>query len=180
MNKGAIVLIRLIAEYEKALKDIVSKRKTADKTDDALYSGMESDLRYALQWMKTGKEPGTIRGIERQSGEVRDVSVDPIQMQRYFRSTDSMDYAWDNHDQENAVSRSEKERLEFALSALSDKQREIYMLVRGKGLTYDQAANIMGMKRSAISSSLERSDWNIRKKLRKYNSDQVSGWANAY
>ena len=165
MNKGAIVLIRLIAEYEKSLKDIVRKRKTADKTDDALYSGMESDLRYALQWMKTGKEPGTIRGIERQSGEVREVSVDPIQMQRYFRSTDSMDYAWDNHDQENAVSRSEKERLEFALSSLTEHQKEIYMLVRGRAFTYAQAGKIMGLKKSAIQSAIDKADTKIAKKL---------------
>ena len=168
-------MIELIAEYEIALKDVIEKRKTADSTDDALYSGMESDLRYAIEWMKTGKRPGAIRGIERQSGESREICIDPIMMQRYFRSTDSLDYEWGNQHHENILGRSEKELLEVAMTALSDKQREIYMLVRGKGLTYSQAGDMMGMKKSAIRSALERSDWNISKRLREYNSDKLTG-----
>ena len=158
-------MIDLRADYEKALRDIVEKRKTADSTDDALYSGMESDLRYALEWMKTGKKPGQVRGIERQSGEYRELCVDPLKMQRYFRSTDSTSYSWDDHHQEDVVGRSDKETLDFALSTLTKHQREIYMLVRGNAFTYSQAGAIMGLKKSAIQSAIDLADAKIAKKL---------------
>lgn len=155
-------MIDLIADYEKALRDIVEKRKTADSTDDALYSGMESDLRYALEWMKTGKKPGPVRGIERQSGEYRELSIDPLKMQRYFRSTDSLTYKWDDHYQEDAVGRTDKELLQGALSVLTDTEKEVYMMVRGNAFTFGQAAKIMNWKsKGAVFTSLKRADEKI-------------------
>lgn len=152
-------MIDLIADYEKALRDIVEKRKTADSTDDALYSGMESDLRYALEWMKSGKQPGTIRGVERRSGREREISVDPVLMQRYFRSVDSSEYGWDDHYQEDVIGRQDKELLEGALSVLAKKEREVYMMVRGNALTYGQAAKLMKWKsKGAVQTAIKRAD----------------------
>lgn len=155
----------LITEYEAALIDVKRMRETANEKDHALLGGMESDLKYALEWMKTGKKPGPVRGIERQAGEYRELSFDPLLMQRYFRSTDSSEYGWDDHYQEDTLGRYDKERLQFALGCLTDKQREIYMMVKGYCFSWQQAADQLGVSKSTIQSALEQSDRRIAKAL---------------
>lgn len=55
--------------------------------------------------------------------------------------------------------------LERALSELSDKQRAAVFLVEGLGITYQEAADILGVSRSTVQTHLERGMSRLRATL---------------
>ncbi len=111
---------------------------------------MISDLEYAIEWMSTGRCPGNRRGIERLAAYQRERPFDPLIMQRYFRSKEFDAYEWDDHLQEDVVSPMDKERIEDALSVLTENEKEIYLMSRGHCFSFKQISEYLGVSKSTI------------------------------
>lgn len=155
----------LIEEYRQALKSIRLLQQSASAEDNKLLGGMASDLQYALEWMQTGRRPGNKRGIERRAAYERERPFDPLLMQRYFRSMDDNVYSWDDHIQEDAVTAWDRERIEDALSVLTEREREIYLMSRGNCISWAQIAKYYSISRSAVQDSIRRAETKIAKRI---------------
>ena len=154
----------LIEEYKQALKSIRLLQATASVEDNKLLGGMASDISYALEWMQTGRRPGNKRGIERRAAYERERPFDPLLMQRYFRSMDDNLYIWDTHIQEDTVSAVDRERIEDALSVLTE--REIYLMSRGNCLSYSQIARYLGIQKTSVQNRIESAERKIARHIR--------------
>jgi positive control factor len=158
-------MLDLIVQYKQALKDVRKLQVSASAEDKKLLGGMASDLEYAIQWMQTGRKPGNKRGIERRAAYEREKPFDPLLMQRYFRSMDDNSYTWDTHKQEDTVSVWDRERIDDALSVLTAREKEIYLMKRGQCLTYEQIATYYSISRGSVQDSIKRSEKKIKKQL---------------
>ena len=145
---------RLLAKEEKQLLE----------AEDIIYAGMESDLLFAIDWMKTGKNPGNRRAIERRSVYQNTKPVDPVLMQRYFRSTENC-YEWDREEKEYAASYSERVHIDDLLSVLTESEREIYLMKKGYALSLNKIADERGIVKSVVSRTLKRAEKKIEEKL---------------
>lgn len=153
----------LIKEYQQSLKEVRNLQRNADEKDKQIISGMIGDLEYAIDWMKTSRRPGCKRGIERKGVYQNTKPFDPLLMQKYFRSEETI-YSWDEIPKENIVSTSEKQRIADALSSLTEKEKEIYLMCKGNSLGYAKIAKQLGIKKTTVQTIIKRCE----RKLKKY------------
>ncbi|MFV1452164.1 sigma factor-like helix-turn-helix DNA-binding protein [Bacillus mycoides] len=87
-------------------------------------------------------------------------------MQRYFRSTDDNKYEWDNHALDYKIGEWEKIQLKEALSDLAFREKEVYLMSRREGLSYNEISKYSVISRSSVQKMLERADMKIRRQVR--------------
>jgi positive control factor len=147
----------LLQEYKETLKQTRKLLKHASDEEKKIIAGMISDLEFAIEWMKTSRQPGNRRGTERRAAYQREKPSDPLLMKKYFRSSESV-YEWDNHKKENVITQWDKQRIEDALSVLTDREREVYLMSRGYCLTYSEIANYLWISSSSVQTKIERAE----------------------
>ncbi|WP_445506714.1 sigma-70 family RNA polymerase sigma factor [Niallia sp. 03190] len=160
---------KLKLEIDKLQKFILnnkrkSKKKTAAlerqqllKAEDKTFEGIQGDLEYAIYWMRNGHKPGPNRGVDRRSVYQNTKPVDPILMQRYFRSSQSQ-FVWDVELKENVITPSEKIILDKAMAALTKRELEVLLLYKGKGHSQYEIAEMLKVTRGTIKTTLKRAN----------------------
>jgi positive control factor len=157
---------KLLKQYIETLKTTRNLLEKADDEDKPIIRGMISDLEFAIEWMSTGRRPDNKRGIERRAAYQREKPFDPLLMQKYFRSSEPT-YEWDNHEKEDVITSWDRERIEDALSVLTDREREVYLMSRGYCLTYSEIANYLCISSSSVQTMIERAEKKIQKRKNK-------------
>jgi positive control factor len=152
-------------QYEETLYAIEEAKKLANDEERVLFTGMISDLQYAIEWMLTGKRPGNKRGIERRAAYQREKPFDPLVMQKYFRSIDTVDFPWVDQEQSNQITDSDRARINEALLVLTDKEKEMYLMSRGHCLSYSQIASYLKITKSTVQKTVERAEKKIGKQI---------------
>jgi len=132
------------------------------KAECKTYSEIEGDLQFALEWMMNGKMPGLIRGIERRSVYQNTKLMDPLDMQRYFRSNENP-YEWDKEEKEHVITLTDKEKIEKLLSVLTDTEREVFLMKKGNALSLDKIAYEWGISKQTVSKTLKRAEAKMAK-----------------
>jgi positive control factor len=155
----------LIKEYKESLKVTRKMYDNAVDEDKKIIAGMISDLEFAIEWMSTGRRPGNKRGIERRAAYQREKPFDPLLLQKYFRSSEPV-YKWDDHEKEHVITEWDRQRIEDALSVLTDREREVYLMSRGYCLTYSEIANYLCISSSSVQTMIERAEKKIKKRIK--------------
>ncbi len=146
--------LRRIRNYQRKLSQ---KRKAFQPITDeeSILTSIIDSLTYSIQYLETGREPGTRRGVHRRSREQREVLMDP-QSYQFIRIAVTKKQA------ENRVSEADKERLEDTLSILTQREREAFMLVRGRGLSFEKAASLLEIKKTTVQTLVERAEQKVQ------------------
>lgn len=152
--------IRLSKKRKAAIKE----RWQELEGEDAPYSLIQGNLEYALSWLKNGHPPGSIRGIERRSVYQNTQPVDPLRMQRFYRSKQPV-FAWETEPKENVITPSEKILLDKAMAALTERELEVLLLYKGKGHSQYQIADMLNVTRGSIKTTLKRANKKVAKIL---------------
>lgn len=155
----------LIKQYKKTLKQLEESKNGATEKDVEIISEMITDIEYSLEWMCTAKKPGNRRGIERRAAYQREKPCDPLLMQRFTRSTVMPMYEWDTEVKESVISEWDRIQLEDALSTLTEREKEIYVMSRGYGFTQDKISNYLKLQRTTVQEYLKRADKKIGERL---------------
>jgi positive control factor len=153
----------LLCSYKENLSIAKRMRKDAFDRDKSLLNGMIRDLQYAIEWMETGRQPGNKRGVERLAAYQRERPFDPLLMQRFFRSKEEF-FPWKEKEHESIISSFDRERIEDALSVLTAKEKEVYLMSRGHCLSYSQIANYLCISSSSVQTMIERAEKKISKR----------------
>lgn len=150
----------LIRSYRETYYTIISAKKRAEETEREYLAGMASDVKYVIEWLETGRQPGNRRGVERRAVYQRTVPIDPIHFQRYLNLNQPLyrrrGYPLTNQDMW---------QVENVLSVLTPREREVYVLSRGQGLTFQQIASLLGVSRSTVGKLIERAEGKIRRHI---------------
>jgi positive control factor len=154
----------LLKQYKETLKETKKLLEKASDEDKKIIRGMISDLEFAIEWMTTGRRPGNRRGVERRAAYQREKPFDPLLMQKFFRSNEPV-YEWDNHEKEDVITSWDRERIEDALSVLTDREREVYLMSRGYCLTYSEIANYLCISSSSVQTMIERAEKKIKRRI---------------
>jgi positive control factor len=126
---------------------------------------MISDLQYAIEWMKTCKRPGNRRGVERLAAYQREKPVDSLHMQRYIEHVGVDKYPWIDREQRDTVTLMEQEMIEDALSVLTKREREAYLMVRGNCFSFGEAAKLRKVTKSRVQGVVKRAEIKISPKI---------------
>src|SRR5690606_3645114 len=169
----------LIQQYKESLRKVRKAKKTANEVDRSILSGMEDGLRYAIQWMETGRMPGSRRGAERRAAYQREFPADP---QRFpfdrFTAYDPFadgDYqivyggsTMINVKAEKEIDPIDDEMIglfiDDILSCLSEREREVYTMRYGAGMEYHEIAEALGITEVNVGVVLN----NARRKIEEW------------
>lgn len=158
---------KAIYSDQKKKKSVRVEAKEASefiRQEASIYRSIRNELEFAICWMKNGHSPESRRGIERRAAYQIEKSVDPLLMQRYFRSKESC-YPWDDGLKENVVTPSEKDVLSKAMDTLTEREKEVYLMFKGQSFSQYKIAKMMNLSRSSVKTMINRADKKIHKVL---------------
>lgn len=139
----------LIEQYTFGVRDLERYRKSLDRTDlyeaeDAkTVSGMLSDMRYALDWMRRGRRPGSRRGAERRDIYRRRellASVEPL-------------------------TEDERRRLIDCVAVMTERELTCWLLHMAHGLTQNEIADRLGVSRTSVQQFIIRARDKIQQRI---------------
>jgi positive control factor len=140
--------------------------------DKSIVSSWVSNLEYSISCIQTGHPPGSYQGIERRGAHKNTKPIDPLLLQRYFRSQQPQ-FPWDDHQQEHCITPSEQEVINQALSILSEKELEAYLMYKGYSFSQYKIAEMMGVSRSSVKTMIKRANDKISHILSEMNQKKV-------
>lgn len=124
------------------------------KLERSVLNGMESDLQYSIEWMKTGRKPDSYRGAENRKAYEQN-SFPPSFFQELPMYEDL-----GNDEKEDDF---KAEYLEFLLKDLTYQEREIFVLTR-LGYSVRQAAQVLDLKKSKVHLVKSRAEKKVEKR----------------
>jgi DNA-binding CsgD family transcriptional regulator len=171
INEELISLMELIQRaekqgYEEFLDKLISQQ-TEWQAEKESIGWMIGNLEYALEWMETYRRPGNRRGVERLAAYQREKPMDPLIMQRYIEHVGVEVYPWMDREQKDTISLADRQRIEDALSVLTDREREAYLMTRGNGTSFGDAAHFMKVTKSTVQTLVKRAEAKIAYKINK-------------
>jgi len=155
MNKLLFEYKRALREANKMVKELNDKGTLSeqDKIDKGIINGMIRDLQYSIEWMKTGRNPDARRGIDKNGVYTTDPAIlDILPVHNIYKEI------------VGEVGSFERELIEDALCTLTDRERDVFMMVKVEGLTFEYTAELLGIKKSTIQTHLERAEKKIEKR----------------
>ena len=132
-------------------------KESHNEADKKIISNMVSECDYAIEWLSTGRRPGNKRGVERLASYQREKLVDPLKMQAYVQQ---------NHAGSSAnLSDWQLFQIEDALSRLSPRERECYVMKHGDCHSFADIAMALNISKSAVQSYVETAQQKISEDL---------------
>jgi len=122
--------VRYLSQYHRSLD-----RSNPDEADEArTVSGMLSDMRYSLDWMRRGRRPGSRKGAER-----RDIYRRRELIARMEPMTDE-----------------ERQRLIDCVAVMTERELTCWLLHMAHGLTFQEIGDRLGLSRRTVQQYVER------------------------
>lgn len=110
--------------------------------------GMISDVNFTIEWLHTGRQPGTKRGIERRSVYQNTVLMDPMIMANFSNAYNSRSGS--------TITEEERHKLEEVLGILSPQERECYVLAFGQCYSHAEIAKALAISKGAVDKYVQR------------------------
>jgi RNA polymerase sigma-70 factor (ECF subfamily) len=134
------LIAELIVQYSDGIRHLDSYRRSLDRTDPdqndeaRTVSGMLSDMRYALDWMRRGRRPGSRKGAER-----RDI----------YRRRELLASAVPLTDDE-------RRKLLDCVAVMTERELTCWLLHMAHGLTYAEIGDRLGLARRTVQQYVDR------------------------
>lgn len=143
--------IRLAKKAYASAPDIKEDPNSIERT---IISEMLNDMNFALSWIHCGFNPYHKRGAYRRS-EVQ------------FMDPDLMDAIELESEPQQSHELSDKERLkiDFALSDLTERETDIYVMHHAEMLPLEEIAELLGVKKSTVATTIRRAQKKINQAL---------------
>lgn len=157
-------LLKGYKETRKGLNAAYESRRSVAETGDEeamaerqLIGEMRGDVEWIIEWLETGKRPGNKRGIERRAAYEREKLMDPVRMQAFVsRSTAGSPCN---------LTEWQKFQIEDALSSLTERERECYVLTHGEGFSFEEAARFLQITKSSVQTLVTRAQAKISERV---------------
>ncbi|GED69406.1 hypothetical protein BRE01_31080 [Brevibacillus reuszeri] len=144
----------LLKSYKATRRQLKQIHKTEESPAIRSYwSGSIRDVDFIIEWLESGRQPVSIRGMERRSKKQREILVDPFKMQSYVRPGTGGCRVHANEEDRNLI--------DLYLNVLSEREQECYLMVYGGGMTHAKAAELLEISRGNVSTLLSRAHQKI-------------------
>ena len=161
---------KLIHEYTGGRQEL---RKRADQLDRdnpidmndlKQVNSMIESMTFSLEWMTTGRQPGTFRGVDekavyqRRSYENIDLIPD---IEKELREAN------DINEKHLHMTKEEKVILADILASFSLRERQCYILHMAQGKSWSKIADELGVSKSMVQQSIRRARKKIGDRIKK-------------
>ncbi|MGE7613505.1 sigma factor-like helix-turn-helix DNA-binding protein [Paenibacillus sp. NPDC101420] len=144
--------------YQLSLKSAERAYRKADADDKKVISGMKSDCEFVIEWLTTGRRPGNKRGVERRAAYQKEKLMDPIRMQSFVQHSSA--------GSPSNLNDWERFQIEDALSRLTNRERDCFVLAHGECFSFSEIANLLTIHKSSVEVYVKRAQEKISRDLR--------------
>ncbi len=144
---------------DKKWKEIDEETKsqiTMNQNDKSKINSMISDMSFSMEWMKIGRRPGNMRGIDRRSAYQRRALID----MDLFPSLDI-------EPEERALHEDEKQAIVNILVDLSHRERQCYLLHMANGLSLAEIGKELNITKRTAQQYVDRAKKKIEGRMEK-------------
>lgn len=146
---------RLLAEYDEGRKDLNGMKDNLnddflpDQQDKTQINSMIESMTYSIDWMRTGRQPDSYRGVDKR---------DKYRAKFY----DDMDILPDINEELRKereplyMSREQRVALIQLFKNFSDRERQCYVMYTAEGLSMQKIADRLGIKKRTVQQYIER------------------------
>lgn len=118
-------------------------------------SSIISSSQFSIDWLKTGFEPKT--KVSKLPYTQREVVIDDVDQALIYLNTTEHEYS--------KLSKEELEKLDDYMEILAPREKEAFLSIRGKGNTYQETAEYMGVTRSTVQSYIKQAEMKFQKAI---------------
>lgn len=149
----------MIHTKRKAKEDYSVEESELDSIKSHLskLNSMLSDVQLAIDWLRLGHNPGPRRGIHRLSLEQLTIPVDPMRLQSYAQPSAC--------GSPTTLTDSERQQIDDALSVLSQREKECFILKYGLCLSLKQIAEELDLSKSTVQEYVENAERKIKEPI---------------
>lgn len=115
---------------------------------------MISDLEFTIEWLESGRLPGAKRGYDRRDSYQRMILKDPRIIDTFSNDLDSV----------AEVSAADLERNEDALSALTKREKEVFILNKVQLYSYHEIAELLNVKKCTVQTNMKHAELKVSKR----------------
>ncbi len=144
----------LIPQYKEGRKDLqIMKHELSDdeldRMDQTEVNSMIDSMSFSLEWIETGRQPGTYRGADKR---------DAYRVKQY----DEMDIIPDITEQLEKereplyMDREQRKALIQLFKNFSDRERQCYVMHEAEQLSMQKIADKLGIKKRTVQQYIER------------------------
>lgn len=147
---------KLIGLKRKANKNFEEEEKELATVSAqlSLLNRMLSDVQLAIDWLTLGHNPGPRRGIHRLSMDQLTIPVDPLRMQSYAQPAAC--------GSPTTLTDSERFLIDDALSTLSKREKECYVLKHGMCFSLKQIAEELSISKSTVQEYIANAEKKVK------------------
>lgn len=167
-KQTAAMLRKLAAEKTSKIKEIeqldaddilvLQDELSTLQADRGIINEMVSDCEWTIEWLESGRRPGNKRGIERRAAYQREKLMDPVRMQAYITKSSAGSPA--------NLTDWQRFQIEDALSRLSERERECYVLAHGECFSFSEIAGMLGVSKGSVEVYVSRAQKKISDDLK--------------
>lgn len=157
---------QLIQEYTVGQLELTKRakrldgRNPSDKYDLKHISSMIDSMAFSIDWMATGRQPETYRGVEKRA----------IYQKQYLSSMDIIPDITEQLEEDHKhlfISKEERMILADIFASMSHRERQCYVLYEGQGMSMGRIADELGLKKRTVQQYIDRARTKVRERVEK-------------
>lgn len=161
---------KMIPEYIEGRQEMKKRAKQVDRdnpiemNDLKHFNSMIDSMSYSLEWMTTGRQPNTYRGVDEKA----------VYQRRSYENIDLIPDIAEQLEEEESINkkhlfmtREEKVILADILASFSLRERQCYILHVGQKKSMSEIAYELGVSKSMVQQSIRRAKNKIEERMDK-------------
>ncbi|MCM3396468.1 RNA polymerase subunit sigma-70 [Oceanobacillus profundus] len=140
----------LLAEYKDGRRDLGRMKNNLEPElvqDKSKINSMIDDMSFSIDWMKTGRQPGLYRGVDKR---------DAYRVKRYNEIEIIPDITEQLEREPLYMDQEQRTALLQLFRSFSDRERQCYIMHEAEQLSFSQIALRLGVTKAAVQSYINR------------------------
>lgn len=154
----------LIREYSTGRQDLIRRADQLDRSNPSDMDDLEQvnkmieSMSYSIEWMETGRQPGTFRGADKKK----------VYQRQYFEGMDlipDIKEQLDINQKHLFISTEEKIILADIFASLSHRERQCFILHVAQKKSMGEIADEIGVSKSTVQIYINRAKKKVEEKV---------------
>lgn len=154
----------LIEEYTLGHLELTKRASALDRTspldmnDLTQINSMIDSMAFSIDWMATGRQPGTYRGAEKRA----------VYQRQYIESMDTIPDITEQLEVDHKhlfISKEERMILADIFASMSHRERQCYVLHEGQRMSMGRIADEIGLKKRTVQQYIERARMKVKERV---------------
>jgi len=120
-----------------------------DQEDKSQINSMVDSMTYSIDWMETGRQPDSYRGVDKRDiyriSQYEDMDIIPDITEELRKEREPL-----------YMDREQRQALIKLFERFSDRERQCYVMYEAEGLSMQKIADRLGIKKRTVQQYIER------------------------